>query len=243
MHLIYIPDWTSSDSRPDHSFLKQLAPVRLPSPPIHTRLLIPWLTRFRAALSLPERSRKSLQRALPITVPPWKLNCTNHKVCKSYCTEPRISLTGFRCRGMQIQYIQYTVNSFINYSSTALNALRRTVFTTHLFMAAYFSLHIFGFMMKRFAQHLYRHLFNDFTFSFRNGFWFRLDLQHLIPTPTYKNHITKVYMDSAVTFQAPIDGQKVNVQVVQYRTLHDNACKFIILPSRRICKLLKWLCE
>ena len=28
-------------------------------------------------------------------------------------------------------------------------------------------------------------------------------------------------MDSAVTFQAPIDGQKVNVQVVQYWTLLD----------------------
>lgn len=65
-----LPAVASSSSRLAHSFLKQLAPVRLPSPPIHTRLLMPRLTRFLAALSLPSRVRNSLHRAVPIMVPP-----------------------------------------------------------------------------------------------------------------------------------------------------------------------------
>ena len=68
--IIMIPFLSSSSSRSGHSCLKQLAPVKLPSPPITTRLAMPKLTRLLAALSRPWRSRKSLHLALPIMVPP-----------------------------------------------------------------------------------------------------------------------------------------------------------------------------
>lgn len=48
------------------------APVRLPSPPMTQRLVMPCSTRLRAARSRPARVVKALQRALPITVPPWR---------------------------------------------------------------------------------------------------------------------------------------------------------------------------
>jgi len=67
---ISIPVFTSSSSSDDHSCLKRFAPVRLPSPPMHTRLVMLFWTRFFAACRRPSRVLKSLQRALPITVPP-----------------------------------------------------------------------------------------------------------------------------------------------------------------------------
>lgn len=45
-------------------------------PPMHTRLVIRCLIRFSAACKRPRRSRKSLQRADPITVP--KLQQEHH---------------------------------------------------------------------------------------------------------------------------------------------------------------------
>lgn len=66
-----IPDLTRSCSKPDHSARKVSAPVKLPSPPITHRFVIPFLTRLRAAFRRPSRVRKSWHRALPITVPPW----------------------------------------------------------------------------------------------------------------------------------------------------------------------------
>lgn len=66
-----LPCSTSSVSRPLHSSLNRLAPVRLPSPPITHRLVMPRCTRLWAAFRRPSWVRNSLQRALPITVPPW----------------------------------------------------------------------------------------------------------------------------------------------------------------------------
>lgn len=65
------PCRSSSSNRPLHSSLNRLAPVRLPSPPITHRLVMPRWTRLCAALRRPSRVRNSLQRALPMTVPPW----------------------------------------------------------------------------------------------------------------------------------------------------------------------------
>lgn len=65
------PAFTRSPSSSVHSVLNWLAPVRLPSPPITQRLVIPSLTKLHAALVRPSLVRKSWQRALPITVPPW----------------------------------------------------------------------------------------------------------------------------------------------------------------------------
>lgn len=67
-----LPCSTSSVSRPLHSSLNRLAPVRLPSPPITHRLVMPRCTRLWAAFRRPSWVRNSLQRALPITVPPWE---------------------------------------------------------------------------------------------------------------------------------------------------------------------------
>lgn len=53
-----------------HSCRNRLAPVREPSPPITTKLVIPFSTKFLAAFCLPRRSLKSVQRAEPMTVPP-----------------------------------------------------------------------------------------------------------------------------------------------------------------------------
>lgn len=64
------PFCASSSSSPLHSSRKRLAPVKLPSPPITQRLVIPLRTRLRAACRRPSRVRKGLQRALPMTVPP-----------------------------------------------------------------------------------------------------------------------------------------------------------------------------
>lgn len=65
------PALTKSASSSLHSVLNWLAPVRLPSPPITHRLVMPSLTKLKAALVRPSLVRKSWQRALPITVPPW----------------------------------------------------------------------------------------------------------------------------------------------------------------------------
>lgn len=53
-----------------HSVRNWLAPVKLPSPPITHRFVIPLLTRLYAAFMRPSFVWKSLQRALPMTVPP-----------------------------------------------------------------------------------------------------------------------------------------------------------------------------
>lgn len=65
------PCCSSSSNRPLHSSLNRLAPVRLPSPPITHRLVMPRCTRLCAAFRRPSWVRNSLQRALPMTVPPW----------------------------------------------------------------------------------------------------------------------------------------------------------------------------
>jgi len=67
------PVLTSSSRSEDHSCLNRLAPVRLPSPPMQTRLVMLFWTRLYAAFSRPSRVMKSLQRALPITVPPYTI--------------------------------------------------------------------------------------------------------------------------------------------------------------------------
>lgn len=73
------PDSTRSANKAAHSFLKQLAPVRLPSPPMHTKLVMPRDTRFLAAFSRPGLSLNSMHLALPITVPPCnKYNLSIH---------------------------------------------------------------------------------------------------------------------------------------------------------------------
>lgn len=71
VNLFSAPCSTSSDSSPLHSSLKRLAPVRLPSPPMTHRLVMPRSTRLWAAFRRPSWVRNSLQRALPMTVPPW----------------------------------------------------------------------------------------------------------------------------------------------------------------------------
>lgn len=65
------PAFWRSLSKSLHSERKVSAPVRLPSPPMTHRLVIPRFTRLWAARSRPSRSRKSLHRALPMTVPPY----------------------------------------------------------------------------------------------------------------------------------------------------------------------------
>lgn len=65
-----LPFSRSSSNRPLHSSRNRLAPVRLPSPPITHRLVMLRLTRLCAAFRRPSRVRNSLQRALPMTVPP-----------------------------------------------------------------------------------------------------------------------------------------------------------------------------
>lgn len=66
------PSFWRSFNKSLHSERKVSAPVRLPSPPMTHRLVIPRFTRLWAARSRPSRSRKSLHRALPITVPPCR---------------------------------------------------------------------------------------------------------------------------------------------------------------------------
>ncbi|MPC14052.1 hypothetical protein E2C01_006804 [Portunus trituberculatus] len=68
-----LPFLRRSCRRETQSCRKRLAPVSEPSPPITTRLVMPRLIRFLAALIRPSRSRKSMQRAEPITVPPCTL--------------------------------------------------------------------------------------------------------------------------------------------------------------------------
>jgi len=65
-----IPDLTSSHFRSAQSLRNWLAPVRLPSPPIQTILLMECWMRFAAALSRPSRCSKSAHLALPMIVPP-----------------------------------------------------------------------------------------------------------------------------------------------------------------------------
>jgi len=70
--MAYIPSLTSSSNNDGHSCRNMWAPVKLPSPPIHTRLVMPVCTRVSAAFRRPSRVMKSVHRALPITVPPYK---------------------------------------------------------------------------------------------------------------------------------------------------------------------------
>lgn len=67
---VCLPARTRSASSPLHSVLNALAPVRLPSPPITHRLVMPSFTKLQAAFIRPSLALKSLQRALPMTVPP-----------------------------------------------------------------------------------------------------------------------------------------------------------------------------
>lgn len=78
----FLPFFSSSSSSPVHSVRKILAPVRLPSPPQTHRLEMPRFTRLNAADKRPSRVVKALQRALPITVPPW----TKHTQTKIHQT-------------------------------------------------------------------------------------------------------------------------------------------------------------
>lgn len=102
--LLLLPDWMSSSSRPLHSSLKRLAPVKLPSPPITHKLVMPCCTRFKAARKRPSRVRKSLQRALPITVPPYthstdKENVmlfSEYKLVTEHCAVYTVSLHDFK---------------------------------------------------------------------------------------------------------------------------------------------------
>lgn len=68
----HAPSRSSSSSSPPHSARKISAPVRLPSPPMTHRLVMPCSTRLRAARRRPSRVVKALQRALPMTVPPCR---------------------------------------------------------------------------------------------------------------------------------------------------------------------------
>ena len=67
-----VPSLTSSSNSDVHSCRNMLAPVKLPSPPMHMRLVMPVCTRLKAALRRPSRVMKSVHRALPITVPPYR---------------------------------------------------------------------------------------------------------------------------------------------------------------------------
>lgn len=103
-----IPFWTSSSRSPIHSFRKRLAPVRLPSPPITHRLVMPKRAKLQAAFRRPSRLRKALQRALPMMVPPWK----GHKSC---------SLTG-KSDGSAQAVIHDTYRTFHGVSSFSSRA-------------------------------------------------------------------------------------------------------------------------
>lgn len=68
--ILCLPACANSFNKSDHSSLKRFAPVREPSPPITTKLVIPRITKFLAAFLRPECSLNSVHRAEPITVPP-----------------------------------------------------------------------------------------------------------------------------------------------------------------------------
>ena len=57
---LIFPVSTSSLINSCHSSRNLLAPVRVPSPPMATRLVIPRVTRLQAAFNRPSRSRKSV---------------------------------------------------------------------------------------------------------------------------------------------------------------------------------------
>ena len=65
------PEAASSATSSGHSRRSRSAPVRLPSPPITTRLSMPAFRKFSAAFRRPSRERKRSERAVPMTVPPW----------------------------------------------------------------------------------------------------------------------------------------------------------------------------
>ncbi|KII65963.1 hypothetical protein RF11_14904 [Thelohanellus kitauei] len=68
--LVILPEVTKADRWSGHSFLKMSAPVKLPSPPITTSLVIPTLTIFRQAFLRPSSVIKSEHLAVPRIVPP-----------------------------------------------------------------------------------------------------------------------------------------------------------------------------
>lgn len=53
---IMLPFCNNSSNNELHSCRKRSAPVKLPSPPITTKLVIPFSTKFLAAFNLPARS-------------------------------------------------------------------------------------------------------------------------------------------------------------------------------------------
>lgn len=87
-----LPARTRSASRPLHSVLNSLAPVRLPSPPITHRLVMPSFTRLQAAFMRPSLVRKSLQRALPMTVPPLHMNAERKMIHFSVRSNSSLSI-------------------------------------------------------------------------------------------------------------------------------------------------------
>ena len=83
------PEAASSPTSSGHSCLSRSAPVRLPSPPITTRLSMPVFRKFRAACRRPSRVRKRSERAVPIVVPPmWRIPPTDDQVIGTMRSPP-----------------------------------------------------------------------------------------------------------------------------------------------------------
>ena len=83
------PEAASSATSSGHSRLSRSAPVRLPSPPITTRLSMPALRKFSAASRRPSRVRKRSERAVPMTVPPmWRMPPTEDQVIATMRSPP-----------------------------------------------------------------------------------------------------------------------------------------------------------
>ncbi|KAH3681230.1 hypothetical protein WICPIJ_007813 [Wickerhamomyces pijperi] len=68
--LVNSPLETNSSNKEGHSERNKSAPVKDPSPPQTTKASIPLTTMFLAACNLPHFSLNSIQRAVPIKVPP-----------------------------------------------------------------------------------------------------------------------------------------------------------------------------
>ena len=85
------PSSTSSATSDDHSRRSRSAPDRLPSPPMTISRSMPFSIRLRTALSRPDRSRNSSERAVPITVPPrLRMPLTSSKVTGRIRSPPSI---------------------------------------------------------------------------------------------------------------------------------------------------------
>ena len=86
------PSATSSSISDGHSARSRSAPDRLPSPPITTSRSMPCSTRLRTARRRPSRSRNSVERAVPITVPPrFRILLTSSQVTGRMRSPPSTS--------------------------------------------------------------------------------------------------------------------------------------------------------